>query len=108
MAAGGLNFKRTIPVSEIRSILPKSVNMMSTVPPLLKGKIMESLGMSSSDCVIVKEIPNKPNIKYTVQKMSKDACTLLSPISSDIQENRLNAQKSIIFCRTYAVFNSCC
>ena len=95
-------------LSEIRSILPKSVNVMSlsaTVSPLMKGKIMESLSMSSSDCVVIEEIPNKPNIKYTVQKMPKDACTLLSPILSDIQENGLNAQKSIIFCRTYADFN---
>ena len=29
--------------------------------------------MSLSDCVVIEEIPNKPNIKYVIQKMPKDA-----------------------------------
>ena len=42
------------------------MSLSATVLPPMKGKIMENLSMSLSYCVVIEEIPNKPNIKYFV------------------------------------------
>ena len=91
-------------LSEIRSIVCKSVNIMAlsaTVSPAMKNEIMESLNMPKNDSVVIKRVPNKPNIKYAVQISPEDIREILSPVISDIRANRLHAKKMIIFCRDF-------
>ena len=51
------------------------------------------------DCSVALKVPNKLNIRYTVRLKPDDACIALQPLVHGLHGK--NAEKSIIFCRTY-------
>ena len=93
-------------IDEVHSIvLPKNVNftaLTATVSLRSIRTIMENLCMLQP-CT-VRELPNKPNIKYVVRLKLESIDMALLPIIHNIKKNGIRAKKTIIFCSTYASY----
>lgn len=104
VALRGVDFREEYAnISELRSIVPSSVNLMAltaTVTTTTRRSIMDTLCMDQ-DTFVIENIPNKKNIFYKVLLKSKDFSTILLPIVQQVREHGINTPKTIIFCRTY-------
>lgn len=99
----GESFRREFAnISEARSIIPRNVNLMAltaTASRATRKVIQENLCMFN--CSVINKVPNKLNIKYTVQRKPEDPVTMLKPLILDVVARGVNADKCIIFCPTY-------
>lgn len=102
----GLEFRREYSnISEIRSILAKNVNILAltaTASPTTLCKIKDNLCIT--DHYMVRELPNKKNIKYIVREKPESLAKVLLPIVDGVKEFGIRSNKTIIFCRTYNVY----
>lgn len=91
-------------ISELRSIIPKSVRVMAltaTVTPASRKVIMKTLCLYEDETVIIERLPNKKNIKYEVRKKPKDMEQVFITLVQQVQKFGENTPKTIVFCRTY-------
>ena len=91
-------------ISELRSIICKTVNMMAltaTVTSKTRELIMGSLCMEEDTTFVLSKVPNKLNIRYSVKEKPSDIDLMVKPIVSNIMQYRDRSQKTIVFCRTY-------
>ena len=89
-------------ISEIRSLLPKWTNIMAltaTANLATRKMVIQSLEMNG--CYIKARNPNKRNIRYTVAEKPVDVLTVVRPIVKHVIEKGQEADRSILFCRTY-------
>jgi ATP-dependent DNA helicase RecQ len=88
-------------ISEIRSLVPKNTRFMAlTATATIKTRdvILSSLNMAK--CHLIIQPPDKHNIKYYIFKQD-DIDIMLQPIIDEVQLKGTNADRTIIFCRTY-------
>ena len=99
----GPSFRREYQnIGEARSIIPFTVNVMAltaTASRRTRKVIQKSLCML--DCSVVLKVPNKLNIRYTVRVKPDDVRIALQPLVHGLCQHGKNAEKCIIFCRTY-------
>lgn len=89
-------------LGEVRSLLAENVRVMAltaTAKISSRRAICRVLGMSRP--VIVSESPNKPNIKYSVHLKSCSIEEAFAPSVEEVEQKRMNTDKTIIFCRSY-------
>ena len=89
-------------ISEIRSLLPKWTNLMAltaTANLATRKTVIRSLEMNG--CYIKARNPNKRNIRYTVAEKPVDLLAVVKPIVTHVIEKGQEADRCIIFCRTY-------
>lgn len=89
-------------LGEVRSLLSQDVNVMAltaTATKTSRKEICRVLGMRWS--VVVAESPNKSNIKYSVLPKSSTFEETFAPLMEEVRRERINVDKTIIFCRTY-------
>ena len=87
-------------LGEVRSILPKGVNIMAltaTATGANRRSIMETLGMSAQS-TIVSVCPSKSNVMYSVAKFSSFDDAFGNVIAS-LKEDKISG-RIIILCRT--------
>lgn len=75
------------------------IALTATASPETICKIKDNLCME--DPYVVRELPNKKNIKYAVFKKPRNILDVLMPIIFDIRNKGIHSKKTIIFCRTY-------
>jgi superfamily II DNA helicase RecQ len=87
-------------ISEIRSLVPntKFMALTATASSSTKKAILSSLGMTT--CYQVISPPNKTNIKYFVYKQESIE-GMIEPIVHNIGLKGIDADRTIIFCKTY-------
>ena len=56
--------------------------------------------MRMSEPLIVHVSPDRPNIRYTVVKSSRDCTTAFQWLLDDLQKNRKNANRVLVYCRS--------
>ena len=89
-------------ISEIRSLMPKWTNLMAltaTANLATRKIVIRSLEMHG--CYIKARNPNKRNIHYMVAEKPRDLMTVIKPIVKNVIEKGKEADRCIIFCRTY-------
>ena len=89
-------------ISEVRSIIPKSVNCMAltaTATVAARREIIANLCMQ--DCYEVVRSPNKLNIKYSVELKPEDALTAFLPLIESVENYGVKSDRYIVFCSTY-------
>lgn len=88
-------------ISEVRSLVPHGTCLMAltaTATAKTRHVIMSSLDMQG--CHLVYKAPNKLNIKYHVHSPCNIEDMVL-PVVDEISLRGVNANRSILFCRTY-------
>ena len=88
----------------MHSTLP-GVPMMAltaTATVKLRKSVIQKLAMKG--CKVISKLPDRPNIRYSVKPMPT-VMVMLQPIIEDIQNNKSNASRRIIFCRSYSDTN---
>ena len=104
---GGGNFREEFSnIGEARSIIPRYINVMALTATATKATrefVQQSLCMTN--CSVIQKLPNRLNIKYTVQSKPDDVVVGLSSTIDNIAENGVAAEKTVVFCRTYS---ECC
>ena len=93
-------------LGEARSIIPRSVNIIALTATATKATrefVQRCLCMTN--CFVIQKLPNRLNIKYTVQPKPDDVAIALSAVIDDIAAKGIAAEKTVVFCRTYA---ECC
>ena len=91
-------------LSEVRSIVPKDVNLIAltaTASLITKKVILKSLCMDTEKTFILTKVPNKLNICYRVTTKPDEKKDMLMPVVLDIKQNGRSAKKTLIICRTY-------
>ena len=89
-------------ISEVRSIIPKSVNCMAltaTATVAARREIIANLCMQ--DCYEVVRSPNKLNMKYSVELKPEDALTAFLPLIESVENYGVKSDRYIVFCSTY-------
>ena len=97
-ALGEHNYSR---VGEIRSILPKNVNVMAlraTASRNTRTDVIRMLGMKH--CIVVSRSPHKQNIMLDV-KMKPELNAVLLPIVEELKEQGALEKRKIIYCKKY-------
>ena len=61
--------------------------------------VIRSLEMHG--CYIKAQNPNKPNIRYMVAEKPSDLMKMIKPLVDEVREKGHEADRCIIFCRTY-------
>lgn len=61
--------------------------------------VIESLDMRG--CHVISQLPNKPNISYSVVTKSDNHLDLLQPLIDDLCSKGVKCERCIVFCRTY-------
>jgi len=85
-------------IGNIRSLLPKNINVMvltATATRTTLSSVKSRLTME--DPVIVGLPPNRPNIKMNVEPCP-DLSALCEALAKDLRENRTKATKTDVFC----------
>ena len=88
-------------ISEVRALIPPNTKLMAltaTATAKIRKLIISSLDMGNCHLVICQ--PNKCNIKYYVYPQESIE-KMLYPIVDGICKNGINADRTIIFCKTY-------
>ena len=89
-------------MGEIRSLVPRSTNVMAltaTANLATRKIVIQSLEMRG--CYIKSRNPNRSNIQYMVAEKPCDITKVIRPIVNEIREKGKEADRCIIFCRTY-------
>ena len=89
-------------ISEIRSLVPKDVNLMAltaTANLTTRTIVIESLDMRG--CHVISQLPNKPNMSYSVVMKSDNHLDLLQPLIDDLCSMGVKCERCIVFCHTY-------
>lgn len=89
-------------LGEIRSLLPEGVHLMAltaTATKTSRRDICRKLGMVNP--FILSHSPNKQNIKYSIVKKNEGIEMAFAPLLEELKTNRVNVERTIIFCRTY-------
>ena len=89
-------------IGEARSIIPQSVNVIAltaTASSHTRKVIQDSLCMYN--CYAVVKVSNRHNIRYSVRRKPDDPRDALKAIISSLQEKGKDADRYIIFYRTY-------
>lgn len=77
----------------------KIMALTATAMKTTRKSICHALGMRNS--VAVAESPNKPNIMYSVEPKSSTIERAFASLVEEVQLQRVNVDKTIIFCRSY-------
>lgn len=97
----GETFRRVLSrVGEVRSLLPKRVNIMAltaTATVTLRKEVARMISMKNE--AVIAMSPNRFNIIYSVKSMTTIA-QIFSPLVSAICEMSIKVPKTIIYCRT--------
>lgn len=89
-------------ISEIRLLMPKWTNLMAlTATANLVTRKMVIWSLEMNGCYILARNPNKKNIRYTVAEKPNDLVTILTPIVKNVIEKGQEADRCILYCRTY-------
>ena len=91
-------------VGEVRSLIPKTVHVMAltaTATKETRKAVCRKLGMT--DPVIVSQVPNRPNIRYTVVQSPGNIEDAFAPLVEQLQRERTLMERIIIYCRTYEI-----
>jgi len=89
-------------IGEIRSLLPKKTNLMAlTATSNLATRRMVIHSLEMYGCYIKAQNPNKPNIRYMVAEKPCDLMKMIKPLVDEVREKGQEADRCIIFCRTY-------
>lgn len=75
--------------------------LTATATSSTRKYVCQKLGMLNP--TIVSEPPNKPNIKYVVEKNDRSVDELMTPLVEELRKERTSMPRVIIFCRTYNV-----
>ena len=89
-------------VGEVRSLIPKTVCVMAltaTATTETRKAVCQKLGMV--DPMIVSEIPNRPNIRYSLIQTPGTIEEAFEPLVEQLRHNRTRMDRVIIYCRTY-------
>ena len=89
-------------LGEVRSLIPETVNVMALTATATRDTHMavcRTLGMVCP--VIVSQVPNKPNIMYTVISHPGTLEDTFTPLVEEIRRYRTETNRVIIYCRTY-------
>ena len=89
-------------IGEICSLIPRKTNLMAltaTANLTTRKMIIRSLEMHG--CYIKAQNPNKRNIRYIVAEKPHDLMKMIRPIVGQVCERGQEADRYIIFCRTY-------
>ena len=100
-------------INEIRSLVKGvplvALTAMATIAT--KDKIIKALEME--EAVVISQNPNRKNISYAVQAVSRGANQTFTPYIDDLKKNGTNSTRLIIYCQTikvvsriYGVFKS--
>ena len=104
MACRGSGFREEFAhISEARSIVPANTNVIAltaTASLHTRKIILDSLCMKSEPFVLTR-IPNKLNIFYSIATKPAQILDVIRPIIIDAKRNDRQAQKTLIFCKTY-------
>ena len=90
-------------ISEVRSIIPKSVNCMAltaTASAAARKEIIATLCMQG--CHEVVRSPNKLNIKYLVKMKPEEPLTAFLPLIESMENHGIKSDRYVVFCSTYA------
>ena len=89
-------------ISAIRSLMPKWTNLMAlTVTANLATRKIVIQNLKMNGCYVLARNPNKKNIRYTVAEKPNDLMTIIAPIIKNVIEKGQEADRCILFCRTY-------
>jgi ATP-dependent DNA helicase RecQ len=99
----GKNFRTDFAhIGEIRSVVPRGVNLMALTATANLGTRKMVIGnLEMHGCYIKARNPNRANIQYIVAEKSPDITAVFSPIVSQMRDKGKEADRYIIFCRTY-------
>ena len=89
-------------MGEIRSLVPRSTNVMAltaTANLATRKIVIQSLEMRG--CYIKSRNPNRSNSQYMVAEKPCDITKVIRPIVNEVCEKGKEADRCIIFCRTY-------
>ena len=89
-------------VGELRSLIPKNVHVMAltaTATTKTRTSVCQILGMA--DAMVVCEVPNRPNIRYSVVQASANIEEAFAPLVHQLRLKRTTMERVIIYCRTY-------
>ena len=88
-------------VSQLRSLVPSNtpvIALTATSTLNVQLKITQHLGMDS--CAVVRASLDRPNIRYSVVKASRDLQATFGWLLREIEVKRTNLQRTVVFCRS--------
>jgi len=87
-------------IGNIRSLLPKKVNVMALTATSTKTTLSSVKSrLVMEDAVVIGLSPQRSNIKIIVEPCP-DMMVLCESLSKDLLDNRTKATKTVIFCRS--------
>ena len=76
--------------------------LTATATKATREFVQKSLCMTN--CSVIQKLPNRLNIKYTVQPKPDDMVVALSHTIDNIAENGVAAEKTVVFCFLSNIF----
>ena len=94
----GSSFRRDfLTIVEARSVLP-IMALTATATLSMRKMIISALDMAN--CHVIAKVPSQVNITYEVES-GKDIQSFTAPLIEELRQKGINADKSIVFCRSY-------